>query len=283
MPVSRTVKCSCKVSPVLLIRARPSTATSPCSVNLMALPTRFTRICRSRSGSPHDAPRARPGAIVADQFQPLARAPAGPGSCSGVSRMSRRFEIDRFQVQLAGLDLGEIQNVVDDAEQGVGRDFDDLQVFALLGRQFGVQRQFRHADDAVHRGADFVAHVGQEFALGPVGSSAASCARLRAVMSAITPTSSRPPDAPVTIRTWLFIHRTSSVSGNHPMFELSAAGLPWRQCTMGFGERAVFRMNVICPEGWLGQPLFERITKKNFRLLVHKAELLRGEGCGAIR
>ena len=35
--------------------------------------------------------------------------------------------------------------------------------------QFRVEHQFRHADDAVHGRADFVAHVGQEFALGPVG------------------------------------------------------------------------------------------------------------------
>jgi hypothetical protein len=33
----------------------------------------------------------------------------------------------------------------------------------------GVQRQIRHADDAVHRRADFVAHVGEEVALGPAG------------------------------------------------------------------------------------------------------------------
>ena len=32
-----------------------------------------------------------------------------------------------------------------------------------------LERQFGHADDAVHGGADFMAHVGQEFALGAVG------------------------------------------------------------------------------------------------------------------
>ena len=35
--------------------------------------------------------------------------------------------------------------------------------------QFGVQRQLGHADDAVERRANFVAHVGQEFALGSIG------------------------------------------------------------------------------------------------------------------
>ena len=49
---------------------------------------------------------------------------------------------------------------------------DDLtmrQVLALLGGQVGVQRQFGHADDAVHRRANLVAHVGQEGALCKVG------------------------------------------------------------------------------------------------------------------
>ena len=44
-----------------------------------------------------------------------------------------------------------------------------FQVLALLGGQVGVERQLGHADDAVHRRADFVAHVGQELALGAVG------------------------------------------------------------------------------------------------------------------
>ena len=35
--------------------------------------------------------------------------------------------------------------------------------------QLGVQRQVGHADDAVHRSANFVAHVGQELALRAVG------------------------------------------------------------------------------------------------------------------
>ena len=36
-------------------------------------------------------------------------------------------------------------------------------------RELGVQRQFGHADHAIHRRADFVAHVGEEFALGAAG------------------------------------------------------------------------------------------------------------------
>ena len=39
----------------------------------------------------------------------------------------------------------------------------------LAGVELGIEHQLGHADDAVHRGANLVAHVGEEFALGPVG------------------------------------------------------------------------------------------------------------------
>ena len=56
-PVSLTVKCSVTAGPVALpAPAGPSrstcSTTSPVSVNFTALPTRFTRIWRSRAGSP---------------------------------------------------------------------------------------------------------------------------------------------------------------------------------------------------------------------------------------
>ena len=75
-----------------------------------------------------------------------------------------------FEIELAGLDLGEIENVVDDAEQRLGGRLAPVSRYSRCSAvEFGVQHQLGHADDAVHRRADFVAHVGQEFALGPVG------------------------------------------------------------------------------------------------------------------
>ncbi|MNN81034.1 hypothetical protein D3C81_1978160 [compost metagenome] len=41
-----------------------------------------------------------------------------------------------------------------------------LNVVALAGIQLGQQRQVTHADDGVHGRADFMAHVGEELALG---------------------------------------------------------------------------------------------------------------------
>ncbi len=78
-------------------------------------------------------------------------------------------ERDRLDVQLAGLDLREVQDVVDDAQQRLGRPVDPLDVVHLLPVEPALQGQVRHAQDRVHRRADLVAHVGQEVALGLVG------------------------------------------------------------------------------------------------------------------
>ena len=70
---------------------------------------------------------------------------------------------------MPGLDPGEVQDVVDDGQQRVGRRFDDPQILALFGRELGVEHEIGHPDDAVHRRPNLVTHVRQELALGPVG------------------------------------------------------------------------------------------------------------------
>ena len=80
-----------------------------------------------------------------------------------------QIEIDRFQVHLARFDLGEIEDVVNDREQGVRRHFYGVEVFALLRIQIGIEDQVGHPEDAVQRSANLMAHVRQEFALGPAG------------------------------------------------------------------------------------------------------------------
>ena len=71
-------------------------------------------------------------------------------------------EIDVFDVEFARFNFGEIQNVVDQAQQPMRRTVRFLHIVALPRVQVGLQRQLRHADDGVHRGADLVAHVGQK-------------------------------------------------------------------------------------------------------------------------
>ena len=74
------------------------------------------------------------------------------------------FQIKGFRVkrQTFGLNLGIIQNVVDDDKQRLTRGADGFGEQALFFGQGGVAEKFRHADDAVHRSADLVAHVGKE-------------------------------------------------------------------------------------------------------------------------
>ena len=96
-------------------------------------------------------------------------------------RRCRREDIDRsldarsqgewtmVELDLAGLDLREIEDVVDDRQQRIARCADRLGVVALLVIERRVEQQAAHPDDRVHRRADLVAHRGEERALGAVG------------------------------------------------------------------------------------------------------------------
>ncbi len=80
-----------------------------------------------------------------------------------------QIERRAFQVDTPGLDLGKVENVVDDFQQRA-RGAIDLGDHVLRGAgQFAALKQVQHAQDGVHRRADFVAHVGQEIGLGLVG------------------------------------------------------------------------------------------------------------------
>ena len=71
-------------------------------------------------------------------------------------------EVRRFELQPPRLDLREVQDVVDEPQERFGRGAHGLGETALLGGHLGVHQQVGHADHAVHRRADLVAHVGQE-------------------------------------------------------------------------------------------------------------------------
>ena len=79
-------------------------------------------------------------------------------SLRGVGDFERRGP----ELDPAGFDLGEIENFVDQREKGLGRRRDGAGIGALLGRQLGVEQQPGHAEDAVHRRSDLVAHRGEE-------------------------------------------------------------------------------------------------------------------------
>ena len=74
-----------------------------------------------------------------------------------------------LKVEAAGVQAGEIQDVVDKLEQVLAGIEDDADIVALGFGQRHVLQQAGDADDAVHRGADLVAHHRQEFAAGAAG------------------------------------------------------------------------------------------------------------------
>ena len=176
-------------------------------MNLTALASRLSRICRSRVTSPLTAGRHVALEHVGEVELLLRRARADEVE----RRLDALAQIERLRldVHAAGLDLREVEDVVDDREQRVAGVADRGGVVALLVVERRVEQQPAHADHRVHRRADLVAHRGEERALRLVRRlglrARASCAsaKSRALRSA-TPTlaaivsSSRWSSAPYT-------------------------------------------------------------------------------------
>ena len=81
----------------------------------------------------------------------------------------RQIERPRLEIEPAGLDLGEIENFLDQRRQRLARGLHRLGIGRLLGRERGIEQQIGHADDAVERRANLVRHHGQEPRFGAAG------------------------------------------------------------------------------------------------------------------
>ena len=143
-PVSRTAKRS--MISAVPPRAAPGvgcsvSATPPLSVNLMALPIRFIRIWRTRISSPitvFGKSRSRQPAdlqclVAGARRQQLDHPLRGVGD----------VERSGAELDLARLDLGEVEHLVDQRQQRLGRGGDGAGISALLGRELGVERGAR--------------------------------------------------------------------------------------------------------------------------------------------
>ncbi len=96
----------------------------------------------------------------------------GPGPRDGnhVLGQLRELELREVEGGLAALDLGHVEDVVEQAQHVQGGGLDLAGVVAHEVGVAGVAEEERgQAHDGVHGGADVVAHVGQERALGLVG------------------------------------------------------------------------------------------------------------------
>ena len=108
------------------LRPRPPAATadttSPSSVNLTALPD---QVDQDLAQPARVAPQ-RGGDVRVDrhgQLQPLARGPASRASPRRPRALARRSKSSASSSSLPGLDLGEVEDVVDDGQQRLAADF----------------------------------------------------------------------------------------------------------------------------------------------------------------
>ncbi|EXJ13741.1 hypothetical protein D779_3435 [Imhoffiella purpurea] len=80
-----------------------------------------------------------------------------------------RGEVAEGQLKLAGLDLREVQDVVEEPEQVAGGRVHLVEPLSLHVRHALAAEQIAEPEDGVHRGSDLVGHVADEGALGNVG------------------------------------------------------------------------------------------------------------------
>jgi len=80
-----------------------------------------------------------------------------------------QVERNVFEFQLPCFDFGKIENIVDYGKKRPAAVLQDFHILFLRLVQRGIGKQGGYADDAVHRRADFMAHVGQKLAFRPVG------------------------------------------------------------------------------------------------------------------
>ena len=78
-------------------------------------------------------------------------------------------EWPRFEIEPAGLDLGEVEDFLDQRQQRVAGGLHRAGIGGLFGRELGVQQKIGHAENAVQRRADLVRHHREEARLGAVG------------------------------------------------------------------------------------------------------------------
>ena len=103
------------------------------SVNLMALPMRLMRICRIRIDVAEEGIRELLVATSALSSIPLAWS-ADAERFEHVGQRVTEVEIGGGEFKPAGFDLGEIEKIVDDGEEGIGGGFDHVDKFACFVR-----------------------------------------------------------------------------------------------------------------------------------------------------
>src|SRR6516165_9183873 len=162
MPLSATAS-STHSCPSATLRTR--SVTSPSFVNLQALLSRLSRICRSRIGSTVNAPKVL--LRVDDEAVLVLLGKLSGGSDDLVDQRCSPHGL-WVELELSGLDLRQVEHLVDEAKEVCPSAVHALQWLLRLFCS-KPRRVFDHhlgqPDDGVERSAQLVAHAGDELRL----------------------------------------------------------------------------------------------------------------------
>ena len=95
----------------------------------------------------------------ASHFKSLILSAFGKSICHIFDSVTQ-IEVDLIQFEFSGLNLREVEDVVEQGQQRLGALERGLHIVALLGCKCSIKRQFKHADHAVHWRANLVTHIG---------------------------------------------------------------------------------------------------------------------------
>ena len=139
--------------------------TSPASVNFTALDSRLSEDL----AQPRHVALDRRRHVALEEVREVEALLDGARGDEVERRLDALAQVERLRldVHAPGLDLREVEDVVDDGEQRVAGLADGADVVALLGVERRVEQQAAHADHRVHRRADLVAHGGEERCSSP--------------------------------------------------------------------------------------------------------------------
>ena len=110
---------------------------------MTALLARLSSTWRSRDGSPR-SPIGSCGRAVGEQLEVLGLGRLGDQLGDLLDDLDQ-VEVDLLELQVAGLDLGEVEDVVDDGQQRVAGAADAVGVLALAGVEVGAPAAARSA------------------------------------------------------------------------------------------------------------------------------------------
>jgi len=105
---------------------------------------------------------------MTDQFEPFLVGIHGH-DFTGLVQQLGQVKCHGFQFDLAGLNFGQVKNIVDEIEENFPGRPEHVNISALFGSHGGLPEQFRHPDNGIHGSPDFVAHTGQKITLGLIG------------------------------------------------------------------------------------------------------------------